>query len=67
MVLLKEFLENVDFEKHQQTTKKHEKLPRGQNQVFKCQNQIGQKTKSFRWGVQNEALEYRDHTCFFMH
>ena len=27
MVLLKEFLKNVDFEKIQQTTKKHSKLP----------------------------------------
>ena len=27
MVFLKEFFEKVDFEKNQQTTKKHEKLP----------------------------------------
>ena len=30
MVFLKESFEKVDFEKNQQTTKKHEKLPRGQ-------------------------------------
>ena len=30
MVFLKEFFEKVDFEKNQQTTKKHEKLPRRQ-------------------------------------
>ena len=30
MVFLKEFLEKVDFEENQQTTKKHEKFPRGQ-------------------------------------
>ena len=30
MVFLKEFFEIVDFEKDLQTTKKHEKLPRGQ-------------------------------------
>ena len=30
MVLLKEFFEKVDFEKNQQTSKKHEKLPRMQ-------------------------------------
>ena len=30
MLFLKEFFEKVDFEKHQQTTKKHEKLPSGQ-------------------------------------
>ena len=27
MVFLKEFFKNVDFEKNQQTTKKHEKFP----------------------------------------
>ena len=27
MVFLKEFIEKVDFEKNQQTTKKHAKLP----------------------------------------
>ena len=30
MVFLKEFLEKVNFEKNQQTTKKHEQFPRGQ-------------------------------------
>ena len=30
MVFLKEFFKKVDFEKNQQTTKKHEKFPRGQ-------------------------------------
>ena len=30
MVLLKEFFEKVDFEKNQQTAKKHEKFPRRQ-------------------------------------
>ena len=30
MVFLKEFFEKVEFEKNQQTTKKHAKLPRGQ-------------------------------------
>ena len=30
MVFLKELFEKVDFEKIQQRTKKHEKLPRGQ-------------------------------------
>ena len=30
LVFLKEFFQNVDFEKNQQTTKKHEKLPMGQ-------------------------------------
>ena len=30
MVFLKEFFEKVDFEKNWQTTKKHEKFPRGQ-------------------------------------
>ena len=30
MVFMKEFFENIDFEKNQQTTKKHEKFPRGQ-------------------------------------
>ena len=30
MVFLKEFFKNVDFEKNQQTTKKHEELPRMQ-------------------------------------
>ena len=30
MVFLKELFEKVDFEKNQQTTKKREKLPRGQ-------------------------------------
>ena len=31
MVSLKEFFEKVDFKKNQQTTKKHEKLPRMQS------------------------------------
>ena len=30
MVFLKEFFEKVDFENNPQTTKKHEKFPRGQ-------------------------------------
>ena len=30
MVFLEEFFEKVDFEKNQQTTKKHEKFPGGQ-------------------------------------
>ena len=30
MIFLQEFLEKVDFEKNQQTTKKHEKFPKGQ-------------------------------------
>ena len=31
MVFLKEFFEKNDFEKNQQTTKKHEKFPKGQS------------------------------------
>ena len=30
IIFVKEFLENVDFEKNQQTTKKRKKIPRGQ-------------------------------------
>ena len=34
---LKEFLEKVDFEKNQETTKKHEKIPSRQRvNFFKC-------------------------------
>ena len=33
MVFLKEFFEKVEFEKTQQTTKKHEKFPRGERVI----------------------------------
>ena len=36
MVFLKEFFKKVDFEKNQQTTKKHEKLPRMQRAKEHC-------------------------------
>ena len=34
MVFLKEFFEKVDFEKNQQTTKKHENFPGGQKELI---------------------------------
>ena len=34
IVFLKEFVEKVDFEKNQQTTKKHENFPGGKDLIF---------------------------------
>ena len=45
MVFLKDFFEKVDFEKNQQTTKKHKKFPRGQRVkgfIHVCSNDTSQ-------------------------
>ena len=50
MVFLKEFFEKIDFEKNQQTTKKHEKLPSMQRVKIVDYHVIDQK---MFWGETN--------------
>ena len=53
MVFLKEFLEKVDFEKKQQTTKKHAKLPSMQRVNLVPSLRIDLRSKQ---GYQSEVL-----------
>ena len=56
MVFLKEFFEKVDFEKNQQTTKKHEKLPRMQT--------VKSAYTAIQWGYMSKFLSDNSSNSF---